>query len=315
MSTAEPVTRASEVIGDSFVLGGNVFGWTADEEESFAVLDAFVKAGGLMVDTADVYMASVPGLRGGESEEIIGRWLAARGTRNEVTLATKVGMHPEFKGLRPDTIRSALEASLRRLGVDRIDVYYAHLDDPETPLAESLAALDELVREGKVGRLGASNYSPARLREALELSARHGWARFEFVQAHYNLVRRETFEAELRPVLIDHDVVALPYYSLAQGFLTGKYRTPGSGDSVRSRAAERYLADARGPRVLGVLDRLSAKHRAAPAAIALAWLREQPTVGAPLASARTLAQLPDLVASREVVLDADDLTDLDAASR
>jgi aryl-alcohol dehydrogenase-like predicted oxidoreductase len=239
--------------------------------------------------------------------------MAARGNRDQVSISTKVGRHPEFADLGAKTISAALEASLRRLGTDHVDVYYAHVDDPDTPLEESLEAFDSLVREGKVKRLAASGYTPERLREALDISEANGWARFELFQDHYNLVRRETFETQMRPLLRERDVVALPFYSLAQGFLTGKYRESGTGESVRSRAAERYL-DERGHRVLAALDELSAKHDVPPAAIALAWLREQPVVGAPVASARTPEQLPDLLASRDVQLDAGDLATLDAAS-
>jgi aryl-alcohol dehydrogenase-like predicted oxidoreductase len=314
------MTHASQLPGTAgtleqefLVLGGNVFGWTADEQESFAVLDGFVEGGGRVVDTADSYMASVPGLQGGESETIIGRWMAARGNRDRITLATKVGRHPEHANLRAGTIRAALDASLQRLGTDHVDLYYAHVDDPDTPLDETMEAFDALVREGKVGRLGASGYTPERLREALDVSATHGWARFEVFQEHYNLVRREAFERDLRPLLLERDVVALPFYGLAQGFLTGKYREPGTGGSVRSRAAERYL-DERGFRVLAALDLVAAKHAAPVAAVSLAWLRAQPSVGAPVASARTPGQLADLVASRDLRLDDDDLAALDAAS-
>jgi aryl-alcohol dehydrogenase-like predicted oxidoreductase len=300
-------------MNDFLVLGGNVFGWTADKEQSFAVLDGFVEGGGRVVDTADSYMAGVLGLRGGESEEIIGLWMAARGNREQVTVATKVGRHPELGNLRGDTIRAALEGSLRRLGTDHVDVYYAHLDDADTPLEETLGTFDALVREGKVRRLGASGYTPERLRQALDVSEANGWARFELFQDHYNLVRREKFEAEMRPLLLRRGVAALPYYSLAQGFLTGKYRTAGSCGSVRSRAAERYLDD-RGHRVLATLDELSAQHGAPLAAIALAWLREQPVVGAPLASARTPEQLTDLMAAKDVHLGPDDVEKLDTAS-
>lgn len=300
-------------VSDAFVLGGNVFGWTADEAASFAVLDAFVEGGGRMIDTADVYSDWVPGNSGGESEEIIGRWMADRGVRDQVQIATKVGQHAAARGLSRVSIRTGVEASLRRLGTDRIDLYYAHFDDPDTPLEETMAAFDELVREGKVLRLGASNYTPGRLREALDIGHANGTARFEVVQAHYNLVRREKFERDMRPLLLERDVVTLTYYSLAQGFLTGKYRAQGDGDSVRAKPAERYLDD-RGRSVLGELDRIAGKHSVPVAAVALAWLRAQPTVAAPVASARTTAQLADLAATRDLELDADDLAALDRAS-
>ncbi|NYE35818.1 aryl-alcohol dehydrogenase-like predicted oxidoreductase [Nocardioides cavernae] len=307
------MAEAHDLASDPFVLGGNVFGWTAGEAESFAVLDGYVEAGGRHVDTADSYMASVPGLSGGESEEIVGRWMAQRRNRDEIHLATKVGRLPGHDDLRPATIRAALEASLRRLGTDHVDLYYAHVDDPDTPLADTMETFDALVREGKVRRLAASGYSPARLREALDTSAAGGWARFEVFQEHYNLVHREPFESEVRPLLTERGLVALPFFSLAQGFLTGKYRETGTAASVRSRAAERHLDD-RGRRVLAVLDDLAAAHGVSVAAVSLAWLREQPSVAAPVASARTSEQLRDLVATRDLTLGADDLAALDAAS-
>ncbi|MER7113457.1 aldo/keto reductase [Saccharomonospora azurea] len=307
-------TASAAVVDEAFVLGGNVFGWTADAAESFAVLDAFVEDGGRMIDTADVYSAWVPGNAGGESEEIIGRWLASRGHRDRVQIATKVGRHPNAQGLTRTAIRTGLEASLRRLNTDYLDVYCAHFDDPDTPLEETLAAFDELVREGVVRHLAASNYPPERLREAFDLCEAHGWARFELVQAHYNLVRREKFETQLRPLLLERGVAALPYYSLAQGFLTGKYRQADNAErGVRSSAALRYLNE-RGRRVLDTLDGIADAHRVPVAAVALAWLRAQPAVAAPLASARTPRQLADLNAARTLRLTPEELTALDDAS-
>ncbi|GLX11152.1 aldo/keto reductase [Microbispora sp. NBRC 16548] len=301
-------------LDDAYVLGGNVFGWTAGERESFAVLDAYADAGGRMIDTADVYAAWVPGNTGGESERIIGAWTAARRNRDRVLIATKVGQLESAPGLSRASIRAAVEASLRRLGTDHIDLYYAHFDDRDTPIEETMAAFDELVREGKVGRLGASNYPPARLEEALDVSAASGWASFEVYQAHYNLVRREKFEKEYRDVLLRRGVPVLTYYSLAQGFLTGKYRDGSDhGGTVRAAPALRYLDD-RGRAVLAVIDEVSHAHGVSPAAVALAWLREQPSVAAPVASARTPAQLAELEQVRDLRLTQDEVAALTGAS-
>src|SRR5947209_5498887 len=205
-------------------LGGNVFGWTADEPQSFAVLDAYAAAGGNFIDTADVYSAWVPGHAGGESETIIGRWMAARGTRNRMIIATKVGMKPGLKGLSPASIRTAANGSLQRLGVDRIDLYYAHADDPDTPLVDSLRAFDALVQDGKVRYIAASNYTAPRLAEALAISRREGLARYIGLQPHYNLVNRDDYEGQLRDVCVREGLACFPYYALAKGFLSGKYR-------------------------------------------------------------------------------------------
>lgn len=274
-------------------LGGNVFGWTADEAQSFAVLDAYAAGGGNFIDTADVYSAWVPGNQGGESETVIGRWLKARGNHDEIVVATKVGGHPEAKGLRADTVKAATEASLGRLGVERIDLLYTHFDDVETPVAEIIGALDALVKEGKVREIAASNISPERLSASLEFSEREGLARNIAVQPHYNLVSRDTYEGELAAVAAAHGLSAVPYYALASGFLTGKYRPGGPAvDSARAQGAGRYLEDPRGPRVLTALDNVAAAHGVELASVALAWLAAQPTVAAPIASARTVEQLP-----------------------
>lgn len=274
-------------------LGGNVFGWTADEAQSFAVLDAYAAGGGNFIDTADVYSAWVPGNQGGESETVIGRWLKARGNHDEIVVATKVGGHPEAKGLRADTVKAATEASLGRLGVERIDLLYTHFDDVETPVAEIIGALDALVKEGKVREIAASNISPERLSASLEFSEREGLARYIAVQPHYNLVSRDTYEGELAAVAAAHGLSAVPYYALASGFLTGKYRPGGPAvDSARAQGAGRYLEDPRGPRVLTALDNVAAAHGVELASVALAWLAAQPTVAAPIASARTVEQLP-----------------------
>ena len=240
-------------------LGGNVFGWTADEHTSFDVLDAYTAAGGNFIDTADVYMAGVPGNQGGESETIIGRWLAKRGRRDDMVIATKVGSWDQRPGLGADNIRAAAEDSLRRLGTDHIDVYYAHQDDEFTPLEETLGAFDALVRAGKVRYIAASNYSAPRLRQALQSSQREGLARYVALQTHYNLMERD-YEADLAGVAAEHELAVLPYFALAMGFLTGKYRAGRRVDSVRAGRASAYL-DERGQRVLGVLEQVADAHQ------------------------------------------------------
>jgi aryl-alcohol dehydrogenase-like predicted oxidoreductase len=294
-------------------LGGNVFGWTADEAQSFAVLDAYAAAGGNFVDTADSYMAHVPGNSGGESETIIGNWLAKRGRRDDVVIATKVGNLPTRPGVSAQNIREAAEDSLRRLRTDHIDLYYAHRDVPDVPLEETLGAFDELVRAGKVRYIGASNYTAARLAEALSISDREGLARYVALQPHYNLVERG-YEQELLPLVKREGLATLPYFALAKGFLTGKYRSrEADSGSPRNQGAVAYL-DHRGERVLEALDEISAAHKTTPAAVAIAWLASRPTVAAPIASARTVEQLSDLLASVELRLTATDLASLDDAS-
>ncbi|WP_405743063.1 aldo/keto reductase [Streptomyces sp. NBC_01525] len=295
-------------------LGGNVFGWTADEAESFAVLDAYVTGGGNFIDTADAYSAWVPGNKGGESETVIGDWLAARGNRDDVVIATKVGAHPDLKGLSADTIKKAVEGSLRRLRTDHIDLYYTHYDDESLEVGEFLTVLDDLVRAGKVREIAASNISARRLEEALTFSEREGLARYVAVQPQYNLVSRDTYEGELADVVARHGLGAVPYYALASGFLTGKYRPGTDVDSARSGEAAAYLATERGVRVLAALDAVAAAHGAEVATVALAWLAARPTVTAPIASARTTAQLPALLAVQGLRLSAEELTSLDEAS-
>jgi aryl-alcohol dehydrogenase (NADP+) len=287
-------------------LGGNVFGWTADESNSFAVLDAFAAAGGNFIDTADTYSSWVPGHVGGESESIIGRWMAARGNRASIVIATKVGVLPTLKGLAPATIRSGVEGSLRRLGVDRIDLYYAHRDDPETPIADTLRAFDGLVKEGTVPHVAASNYTAPRLREALAISRRDGLVEYVALQPHYNLMRRQEYEGELQELCVAEQVACLPYFSLAMGFLTGKYRPGTVVSSPRAGGASKYL-DERGIRVLAALDEIAAAHGTAVGAVALAWLAAQPTVLAPIASARTVEQLTELLPMLGLTLTGDEL--------
>jgi aryl-alcohol dehydrogenase-like predicted oxidoreductase len=294
-------------------LGANVFGWTADEPESFAVLDAYKAAGGNFLDTADGYSQWVDGNRGGESEEIIGRWMAKRGNRDAIVLATKVGSKADRKGLTADNVRVATEESLARLQTDRIDLLYTHRDDEVTPPEETMGALDELVREGKVRHVAASNVSPTRLEAALEASAREGLVRYVALQPHYNLVERD-YEDGLADVCRRHDLGCLPYFALAKGFLTGKYRPGADGvQSQRAQGARAYL-DERGERVLAVLDAAAAAHDVPVAAVSLAWLAARPTVVAPIASARTPAQLAELLAMTDVAMRDDEVSALDAAS-
>ncbi|GIH92740.1 aldo/keto reductase [Planobispora siamensis] len=295
-------------------LGGNVFGWTADREASFAVLDAYVEAGGNFIDTADVYSRWVSGHAGGESETIIGEWMTSRRNRDRIVLATKVGMLDSRPGLSEANIRAAVEDSLRRLQTDSIDLYWAHIDDEETPLEETLATFDALIREGKIRNIGASNYEADRLAEALAVSEREGLARYGVVQQQYNLVERG-YEGALREVVAGAGLTSTPYYGLARGFLTGKYRSGVQVDSPRAGKASEYLATERGPRVLEALDKVAVAHDTVPAAIALAWLAAQPTVAAPIASARNVEQLRPLLAATEVTLDEDELALLDDASR
>ncbi|MFD5310977.1 aldo/keto reductase [Streptomyces ardesiacus] len=295
-------------------LGGNVFGWTADRAGSFAVLDAYTAAGGNFIDTADSYSAWVDGNSGGESETVLGAWLAARGNRDDVVLATKVSQHPEYPGLSAANIKAAADASLRRLGTDHIDLYYTHFDKPEVPVEEIVGALDELVRAGKVRYIAASNISAERLAASLEFSDREGLARYVALQPHYNLVSRDTYEGELRDLAERAGLAAVPYYALASGFLTGKYRPGTAVDSPRAGGAARHLETGRGRRVLAALDEIAEAHDAPVATVALAWLAAQPTVAAPIASARTVEQLPALLGVAELDLTADEVAPLTRAS-
>jgi aryl-alcohol dehydrogenase-like predicted oxidoreductase len=301
-------------------LGGNVFGWTADAPTSFAVLDAYRAAGGDFVDTADSYTWRVEGNTGGDSERVLGDWMAERGVRDEVVVATKVGSWPERPGLSPENLRAACDDSLRRLRTDHIDLYYAHRDDPDTPVEDTLGAFDELVRAGKIRYVGLSNYSAERLSTVLTLSERHGLARPVALQPHYNLVERAGYEDELAELVSSADLGFMPYFALAKGFLTGKYRpgdaapdTSGPMASARAGGAVAYL-DARGERVLGALDEVAAAHAVPPAAVALAWLAAQPTVTAPVASARTVEQLGTILPMAELTLAPDELAALTEAS-
>lgn len=294
-------------------LGGNVFGWTADEKESHAVLDAFVAAGGTMVDTADVYSEWGPGHCGGESESVIGSWLASRGGRDRVVIATKVAKLSSRAGLSAANVTAAAEDSLRRLGTDYIDLYYAHEDDPAVPLEETLGAFDALVRAGKVRAIGASNFTPQRLRESVELSRREGLTPYVATQDWYNLVEREAYERDIAPVAQELGLASFPFFGLGAGFLTGKYRPGASVQSARRNRVEGYLDDARTPALLQALDTVAATHDTTVAAVALAWLRAQPTVTAPIASARTPEQLEAILPALELRLGEDELAALRSA--
>ncbi|MEI5099147.1 aldo/keto reductase [Streptomyces sp. PmtG] len=313
MTTLRPL-GPSDLEVFPLALGGNVFGWTADQEQSFAVLDAYTAAGGNFIDTADVYSAWAPGNKGGESEAVLGQWLGARRNRSDVVIATKAGAHPDYKGLSAHTIKAAAEESLRRLGTDYIDLYYTHYDDVSVPVEEIITALDELVRAGKVRAIAASNISPERLQESLDLSDREGLVRYVALQPHYNLVSRDTYEGPLQEIASRSGLAAIPYYALASGFLTGKYRPGTDVDSARAESAGAHLGTERGPRVLAALDEVAAAHDAEVATVALAWLAAQPTVAAPLASARTVAQLPALLAVGDLELTAAELAALTAAA-
>lgn len=296
------------------VLGGNVFGWTADQTQSFAVLDAYTAAGGNFVDTADSYSAWIEGNHGGESETIIGKWIKERGNRSDVVVATKVSQHPDFKGLSAANIRAAADASLKRLGTDYIDLYYTHFDQPDVPVEEIIGALDELVKAGKVRQIAASNISPERLKASLEFSEREGLARYVALQPHYNLVSRDTYEGELQALAERAGLAAVPYFALASGFLTGKYRPGVTVDSARAEGAAKHLATERGQKVLAALDEVARAHDAEVATVALAWLAAQPTVVAPIASARTVEQLPALLAVAGLRLTDDEIGRLTEAS-
>ncbi|MEU8991710.1 aldo/keto reductase [Streptomyces sp. NPDC048558] len=295
-------------------LGGNVFGWTADEPQSFAVLDAYTEAGGNFIDTADSYSAWVEGNVGGESETVIGDWLKARGNRADIVIATKVSQHPDFQGLTAANIKAAADASLRRLGTDHIDLYYTHFDKPEVPVEEIVGALDELVKAGKVRNIAASNISAKRLEASLAFSDREGLARYVALQPHYNLVSRDTYEGELQNLAERQGLAAVPYFALAAGFLTGKYRAGTAVDSPRAQGAGKHAETERGRRVLAVLDEIASAHEVPVATAALSWLAAQPTVTAPIASARTPEQLPALLGVAELTLTEEELGRLTAAS-
>ena len=297
-------------------LGGNVFGWTADEATSFSVLDAWVDAGMNFIDTADVYSRWAPGHTGGESETIIGKWLKASGKRDRIVLATKLGkeMGDGKIGLAPAYIRSAVEASLKRLQTDVIDLYQSHDDDADVPLADTAGAYSDLITAGKVRAIGASNFTAARLNEALAVSQAHGLPRYECLQPLYNLVERPAFEDELEAVCMANGIGVINFFALAKGFLSGKYRTAADlGKSPRGEGVKAYL-NPQGLRVLAALDSVAQRLNATPAQVALAWQIARPSITAPIASATSLAQLADLVSAARLSLDADAVQLLNQAS-
>ncbi|SMF68915.1 aldo/keto reductase [Allosphingosinicella indica] len=299
------------------VLGGNVFGDSAKGDTAFAILDRFIDAGGTMIDSADVYSAWVDGHEGGESEALLGEWLRRRGRRDDVLIATKVGMLPGEGGakLEPARIAAAVDASLKRLGTDYIDLYYAHQDDPATPMEDSLAAFDALVKAGKVRVLGASNFTADRLAEALAISEREGLAAYQVVQPELNLMRRDQYEGPLQTLCVEKGLGVLTYFALASGFLTGKYRSEADlSKGHRAGRVKQYLGD-RGTRILKAMDAVVADTGATHAQVALAWVAAQPGVTAPIASATRVEQLEELLAAMEMTLTADQIARLDEASR
>ena len=297
--------------------GCNVFGWTADEKTSFALLDAWVDAGFNFLDTADVYSRWHTGNSGGESETIIGKWLKARGNRDKIVLATKLGieMGPDKKGLSRAYMQTAVEASLRRLQTDYIDLYQSHRDDPETPIEETLSAYADLIKAGKVREIGASNFSADRLGESLKVSAAKGLPRYQSLQPQYNLMERAAFEGPLEDLCLAEKIGVIGYYSLASGFLTGKYRSKADIEGrARGPGVAKYLTDF-GLGVIKALDEVAARYEAKPGQIALAWLIARPAVTAPIASATNLEQVAELVEAAEIELDADSIAMIDAASK
>ncbi|WP_176058921.1 aldo/keto reductase [Paraburkholderia sp. BCC1876] len=304
----------SELQVAPLMFGGNVFGWTADEATSFSILDAFVDAGLDFIDTADVYSAWVPGNRGGESETIIGKWFRQSGKRDRIVLATKVSKHPQRLGLSAANIQAAVEDSLRRLQTDYIDIYFSHDDDTATPLAETLGAYQRLIEAGKVRVIGASNYGGARIEAALAVSRQHGLPEYQLLQPEYNLYDRAAYERDIEPVALANQLGVVVYYSLASGFLSGKYRsTTDLANKVRGGRVEKYLNE-RGLRILGALDRVADQHGSTPATVALAWLIARPSVTAPIASATSVEQLKSLVAAVHLMLTGADIRELDEAS-
>jgi aryl-alcohol dehydrogenase-like predicted oxidoreductase len=298
------------------VFGGNVFGWTADESTSFQLLDAFLAAGFNAIDTADVYSKWVPGNKGGESETIIGKWLKRTGARARVIIATKVGseMGPGKKGLSKNYILAAVEDSLRRLQTDYIDLYQSHVDDPGTPPEETLETYAQLIHQGKVRTIGASNYTAKRLAEALQISKKKSLPRYESLQPLYNLYDRADFEAELAPLCLRENIGVIPYFSLASGFLAGKYRSEADlANRPRGSFVKKYLNE-RGYKILTALDQVAKTHGATPTQVAIAWLLAQPSVTAPIASATNLNQLNELLGAVDLKLDPESLEKLNQAS-
>lgn len=306
----------SEIEVAPLMLGGNVFGWTTDEPTSFKVLDAFVDAGLNFIDTADSYSTWAPGHKGGESETIIGNWFKQSGKRDKVIIATKVGSEipSQGKGLSKAWILREAEASLKRLKTDTIDLYQSHRDDLSTPIEETLEVYEQLVREGKVRAIGCSNFTRERTEQSLAISRQHGWPSYVSLQPHYNLSERATYETELEPLALKENLGVVPYYSLASGFLTGKYRSEADlSKSPRGQAVKKYLND-RGFHILHALDQAAEKHKATPAQVALAWLMARPSVTAPIASATGVEQLNELAAATRLELDRASIELLNQAS-
>jgi len=295
--------------------GGNVFGWSADERRSFELLDAFVDAGFNLIDTADVYSAWVPGNQGGDSETIIGKWLKRSSKRDKVVIATKVAKWDKQPGLSPINIQQAVDGSLQRLQTDHIDLYQAHEDDASVPLHETLGGFARVIEQGKVRVIGASNYTADRLAESLKVAKEHNLPRYESLQPDYNLVDRSDYEKELEPLIRAENLGVISYYSLASGFLSGKYRSEAdlAKSAARGGAVKKYL-NPRGLRILAVLDAVATAHQAKPAQVALAWLMARPGITAPIASATSVEQLHELVAAAELPLDSNEIAQLDLAS-
>lgn len=313
---AERALGRSGLTVSPLAFGGNVFGWSADAATSHALLDECVALGLNLIDTADAYSAWAAGNAGGESETLIGQWLQKTGKRDRVVIATKVAKWAPRKGLSPANIQAACEDSLRRLRTDVIDLYQAHEDDPSVPLEDTLGAFARLIEQGKVRAIGASNYSAARLAEALDLARRHGLPRFETLQPEYNLVDRAGYESELEPLVRTHDIGVIGYYALASGFLSGKYRSEADAAKSPARGAQvvrRYL-NPRGKRILAALDDVACRHAASVAQVALAWLIARPGITAPIVSATSVAQLRELAAARTLLLSRADIAALDGAS-
>lgn len=297
------------------VFGGNVFGWTIDEKQSFTILDAFTEAGFNAIDTADVYSRWAPGHSGGESEKVVGNWLKKRGNRDALVIATKVGGDMgKGKSLKKDYILKAVEASLKRLKTDYIDLYQTHWDHEDTPVEETLSAYDQLVKDGKVRFIGASNMTPERLLQSLAVSGEKGFPAYQTLQPHYNLYAREKYESQYEPLCMGHGLGVITYFSLESGFLTGKYRTQDDlSKSPRGADMDKYFDD-RGLKILAALDEISEKHKTTQAAVALAWLIHRPSVTAPIVSATSLKQLESIIAAPNLGLVADDIGQLNAAS-
>ena len=294
MTTSRIPIPKTELSVYPLCLGGNVFGWSADEAQSHDVLDAYTSHGGNFIDTADVYSEWKDGNSGGDSEAIIGSWLKKRGNRSEVVIATKVAKLSTRPGLSAANIKAAVDDSLKRLQSEYIDIYYAHEDDQNTPLEETLGAFDEIVKSGKVRYIAASNYNSARLKEAIEISKANNFVQYIAIQNHYNLLERKDYESDMAPALKDLGLSGIPFFALARGFLSGKYRKGATVGSVRAGGVANYLNDA-GYALLEKLDVLAKSHNTSVSAIAIAWLRAQPTISAPIASARTVAQLNEIV--------------------